>query len=138
MTTPASPEYVDPRDPAAVACVLDAVVGATGLPGLLDLLGRLPGVGVEPGAAKGLFRAAVPASTWLGPENRLVLVESPAGAHLEHHHVVGGITLARDVLGPDRAGSVLARLVGPAAASAGPAGVAEATAVLSAHAELYP
>ena len=133
-----SPSYVDPRDPAVVARVLDAVVGATGLPGLLDLLGRLPGVRVEPGVPKGLFRAAVPSSTWLGPENRLLLVKGRAGSHLEHHHVVGGITLARDVLGPDRAGSTLARLVGPAVGATGPGGVAEATAVLSAYAELYP
>jgi len=119
-----------------VTRVLTDVVAATDLPGLLDLVGRLPGARLDPGVPKGLFRAGTPASTWLGPENRLLLVPGGAGPQLEHQHVVGGITLARDLLGPDRAPGVLARLVGPVVGAVG--GVEEATAVLSAYAELYP
>jgi hypothetical protein len=129
--------YVDPRDPARVTAVLQAVVEQTGLAGLLDLLARIPGTRVDPGSRKGFLRAAVPPSTWVGLEHRLVLVSGPVGDQLEDHHVVGGVTLARDTLTSDRAPGVVARHIAYAVAVGGPGADQEASAALTAYRDLY-
>lgn len=129
--------YVDPRDTARVTAVLESVVSQAGVGGPLDLLARIPGTRVDPGSPKGFLRAAVAPSTWVGPEHRLVLVSAPVGDQLEDHHVVGGVTLARDVLTGDRAPGVVARHVASAVAAAGVGADREASAALTAYRDLY-
>jgi hypothetical protein len=127
--------YVDPRDTARVTEVVAAVVAQVGLPGVLDLLAQIPGTRVEPGSPRGFLRAAVAPSTWVGPEHRLVLVKAPIGDVLEDHHVVGGVTLARDPLTRERAPGVVARLIASAVAASGTD--QDASAALSAYRDLY-
>jgi hypothetical protein len=127
--------YVDPRDTVLVTAVLEAVVAQAGLAGVLDLLASIPGTRVDPGSPKGFLRPAVAPSTWVGSEHRLVLVSDPVGDRLEDHHVVGGVTLARDALTRDRAPGVVARLI---ASSVGDAGTdQDASAALTAYRDLY-
>jgi hypothetical protein len=127
--------YVDPRDTTRVTAVLEAVVARVGLAGVIDLLANIPGTRVDPGSPKGFLRAAVAPSTWVGPEHRLVLVSAPTGDRLEDHHVVGGVTLARDALTGDRAPGVVARLIASAVAASGT--TQDASAALTAYRDLY-
>jgi hypothetical protein len=129
------PGYVDPRDTTRVTAVLEAVVAQVGLPGVLDLLASIPGTRVDPGSPKGFLRAAVAPSTWVGLEHRLVLVSAPVGDQLEDHHVVGGVTLARDTLTRDHVAGVVARLIASAVAAAGTD--QDASAALTAYRDLY-
>jgi hypothetical protein len=125
--------FVDPHDTAEVTAVLDGVLRSTGPAGLLDLLARIPGVRVEAGVPKGFLRAAVPASTWLGPENQLVLNDARPHA-LVLQHVVGGITLSRETLPPTGSAALVARLLSTTVAEYG--GVEDASAALTAHRDL--
>jgi hypothetical protein len=128
--------FVDPQDIAEVTAVLDGVLAGSGPAGLFDLLARLPGVRMDPGAAKGFLRAAVPPSAWIGAENQLVLADAgPGGASLTLQHVVGGVTLAREALAPARTAEVVARLVSTAVRDHGNA--QDASAALTAHRDLF-
>jgi hypothetical protein len=98
--------YVDPSDASQVAAVLGAVQRALGVPGLGDLLGRIPGSRLEPARPGGFLRAALPASVWLTAEHQLVLTDP-----VVHAHVVGGVVLARDTLPAGRLPETVARLV---------------------------
>ncbi|NYD40242.1 hypothetical protein [Nocardioides panaciterrulae] len=98
--------YVDPTDEQQVTAVLASVLRALGVPGLGDLIGRIPGSRVEAARPGGLFRAAVPASVWLDAEHQLVLTDPAVLAH-----VVGGVVLARDPLPPGRLPGALAPLL---------------------------
>jgi hypothetical protein len=129
--------FVDPQDTEQVTAVLDAVLRSAGPAGLLDLLARMPGVRVEAGVTKGFLRAAVPASTWLGPENQLVLNDATGSTQptLVLQHVVGGITLSRETLPPNGTATLVARLLAETLAENG--GVEDASAALTAHRDLF-
>jgi hypothetical protein len=99
-------DHVDPLDADQVAPVLAGTRDLMGAGGLGDLLSRLPGAVHQPGLPGRLFRAASPATVWLGPEDALVLTEPPV-----HQHVVGGVVLQRTSLTPSQTGPALARLV---------------------------
>ena len=120
--------YVDPADHQQVAAVLAAVLRTLGVPGLGDLLGRIPGSRLEPARPGGFLRAAVPASVWLTADHQLVLTDP-----VEHAHVVGGVVLARDTLPPGRLPDVVARLLVSAVVEQG--SQAEAAVVLTAARE---
>jgi hypothetical protein len=126
--------FVDPHDTAQVTAVLDAVLRSAGPVGLLDLLARIPGVRVEAGVPKGFLRAAVPASSWLGQENQLVLNDATPPA-LVLQHVVGGITLSRETLPPNGTAALIARLLSTTIAENG--GLEDASAALTAHRDLF-
>jgi hypothetical protein len=126
--------FVDPQDTAQVTAILDAVLRSAGPAGLLDLLARIPGVRVDAGVPKGFLRAAVPASTWLGQENQLVLNEAKPPA-LVLQHVVGGVTLSRETLPPTGTAALVARLLSKTLAENG--GLEDASAALTAHRDLF-
>ena len=128
MTDQVPQGYVDPADPQQVAVVLAAVLGVLGVPGLGDLLGRIPGSRLEPARPGGFLRTGVPASVWLTAEHQLVLTDP-----VEHAHVVGGVVLARDTLPPGRLPDVVARVVVAAIRAQGSR--AEAAVVLTAARE---
>ena len=86
MTLPAG--FVDPTDSAQVGPVLAGVLDRLGLPGLVDLLSRLPGVVLQPGRPGGLLRRAKPPCL-LTESHRLVL-----GDPVRDEHVVGGVVLS--------------------------------------------
>ena len=64
-----------------------------------------------------------------------MLVDDASGERLEDHHVVGGVTLAHDVLTRDKVPGVVARLIATAVAASG--GADDAAAALTAYRELY-
>lgn len=99
--------FVDPLDESAVADVLARVHRTMGVDGVLDLLGRLPGVRLEPATPKRFLSPAVPASVWLGAEIRLRAEPAPV-----LDQVVGGIVLHTTALTP---GDLPTRLAGPIA-----------------------
>jgi hypothetical protein len=120
--------YVDPGDEHQVAAVLDAVLRTLGVPGLGDLLGRIPGSRVEAARPGGLLRRAEPASVWLTGEHQLLLTDP-----VVHVHLVGGVVLARDPLPAGRLPDAVARLLVRAVADRG--SQAEAAVVLTAARE---
>jgi hypothetical protein len=120
--------FVDPSDEHEVADVLRIVVQTLGIPGLGDLLGRIPGSRSEESRPGGTFRRAVPASVWLSPQHQLVLSDP-----VVHVHVVGGVVLARDPLPAGRLPVAVARLLVAAIADAG--GQSEAALALAAARE---
>ncbi len=127
--TPLPPKgYVDPGDEHQVAAVLGAVLRTLGVPGLGDLLGRIPGSRVEAARPGGLLRRAEPACVWLTGEHQLLLTDP-----VVHVHVVGGVVLARDPLPAGRLPDAVARLLVRAVADRG--SQAEATVVLTAARE---
>ena len=121
--------YVDPTDAAAVAAVLRAVAAVGGLDAVADLLARLPGTRTEPGDPGGLFRRAVPASVWIGPEWCWTRTSPP-----ELLQVVGGIALHRQPVEVGTVGEALARVVADLVRRTG--GVADASAALTAARDL--
>jgi hypothetical protein len=123
--------YVDPRDLPRVTAIVAAVVGATGVAGVLQLLARIPGIRIEEGTPRRFLRAEVPPAAWLGPENQLVV----DGDGLVHRQVVGGITLHRARLTRADLPAVVARLIAATVADAG--SVADASAALTAMEELF-
>src|SRR3954453_2590834 len=81
---------VDPSDEQQVAAVLSTVLRVLGIPGIGDLLGRMPGSRVEASRGGGMFTRAVPACVWLSPQHQILLSDP-----VVHVHVVGGVVLAR-------------------------------------------
>ncbi|MGH3492651.1 MAG: hypothetical protein ACRDQ1_05360 [Sciscionella sp.] len=128
MTDPSPEGYVDPVNQQEVAAVLGSVLRTIGVPGLGDLLGRVPGSRVEAPRAGGMFRRAMPPSVWLSPEHQLQL-----GEPVVHAHVVGGVVLAREPLPPGRLPEAVARLLVAAITDQG--SHAEAAVVLTAARE---
>ena len=120
--------FVDPSSAQQVAAVLDSVLQTLGIPGLGDLLGRIPGTRVEASRPGGMFKRAVPATVWLSPQHQLLLSDP-----VVHVHVVGGVVLARDPLPAGRLPDTLARLL--VAAIADQASQSEAAVVLTAARE---
>lgn len=127
--TPSSPEgLVDPSDEHEVAAVLGSVVRVLGIPGLGDLLGRMPGSRVEASRPGGMFKRAVPACVWLSPQHQILLTDP-----VVHVHVVGGVVLARDPLPAGRLPEAVSRLLVAAILDQG--GQSEAALVLTAARE---
>lgn len=120
--------YVDPSDEQQVAAVLRIVLRELGIPGLGDLLVRIPGSRGEASRPGGMFRRAMPASVWLSPQHQLLLTDP-----VVHVHVVGGVVLARDPLPAGRLPEVVAPLLVAAIADQG--GQSEAAVALTAARE---
>lgn len=100
-------DFVDPRDPAAVAAVLQAGLASLGLSGVLQQLAGVPGLVVRPPQPGRLLRAGVPGVVAYG--DRVARVEASGRVTLEH--VVGGVVLSRDDVPPVRVAEALAGLV---------------------------
>jgi hypothetical protein len=114
--TPGVPAgFVDPPDRAEVAAVLRATLDRLGMPGLVDLLTRVPGVQVDPGQASGVIRRGRPARV-VGSERVIVL-----GGPVVCEHVVGGIVLSRTPVRPGDLPDLLAGVVRDAVAESGDA-----------------
>lgn len=107
--------FVDPGSPAEVEQVLAGCLPALGLPGTLEQLGRIAGLGLRAGRPGGLFRAAEPVLVVVG--DRALRVGADGSALLDH--VVGGIVLSSDRLVPSALPGVLAALVTRAVAASG-------------------
>lgn len=120
--------FVDPSDEQQVAAVLGSVLRTLGVPGLEDLLGRIPGSRVEASRPGGRFKRAAPATVWLTPQHQILLSDP-----VIHVHLVGGVVLARDSLPAGRLPETLARLL--VAAVADQASQPEAAVVLTAARE---
>jgi hypothetical protein len=120
--------FVDPSDQGQVAAVLGAVVRVLGIPGLGDMLGRIPGSRTDPARPGGVFRPALPASVWVSAQHQLLLTDP-----LVHVHVVGGVVLARDPLPAGVLPDAVARLLVAAVLEQG--SEAEAAVVLTAARE---
>jgi hypothetical protein len=117
--TPGVPAgFVDPQDRAEVAAVLRATLDRLGMPGLVDLLTRVPGVRIDPGQAPGVIRRARPARV-VGGEQVVVL-----GRPVVCEHVVGGIVLSRAPVRPADLPDLLAGVVYDAVAGSGDVGPA--------------
>lgn len=97
---------VDAASTDEVAAVLGSVITSMGTEGLLDVLGRVPGVTIQPGRPGGLFRKAEPLLCWVGPEDRLVVA-----GQLLHEQVVRGVVLHSAALPPGTAPATIARLL---------------------------
>jgi hypothetical protein len=128
MTSLPPEGLVDPSDEKQVAAVLGNVLRVLGIPGLGDLLGRIPGSRFEASRPGGMFRRAVPASVWLSSQHQLLL-DDP----VVHVHVVGGVVLAREQLPAGRLPAAVAPLLVAAVADQG--SQSEATVVLTAARE---
>lgn len=110
-------DFVNPRDPAAVAAVLQVALPAVGMTGLLQQLAAVPGLVVQLPQPGRLFRPAVPGVVAYG--DRTARCEPSGRLHLEH--VVGGVVLSREDVPPVRVAEVLAALVCRAVADTGAA-----------------
>lgn len=119
---------VDPSDEHQVAAVLSTVLRVLGIPGIGDLLGRMPGSRAEASRPGGMFRRAVPACVWLSPQHQILLSDP-----VVHVHVVGGVVLARDPLPAGRLSEAVSRLLVAAIADQG--SESEAAVVLTAARE---
>jgi hypothetical protein len=97
---------VDPLDVRQVEAVLEATRQMMGPDGVVDLLGRLPGVEISAGTPRRFLHAATPASVRIGPDQRLLLSDP-----VVHEHVVSRVVLSHDVVPAGRLASVLAPLV---------------------------
>ena len=114
MTSLPPEGLVDPSDEQQVAAVLGSVLRVLGIPGLGDLLGRMPGSRAEASRPGGMFRRAVPACVWLSPQHQILLTDP-----VVHVHVVGGVVLARDPLPAGRLPEAVSRLLVAAIADQG-------------------
>jgi hypothetical protein len=115
---------VDPTDPAAVAEVLDATVGSGGLSAVGDLLARLPGTRRTDAVPRGLLRAEVPGTVWLGAEWCWSMTDPPTLLH-----VIGDVVLHRAPMEPGLVAAALSRPIAELVRRTG--AVADASIVLT-------
>lgn len=118
MTAGLPAGFVDPVDATQVTQVLSQVLHGLGLPGVVDLLGRLPGVTLRPGRPAGLLRRAEPAR--LITQDHVVVLGVPA----RDEHVVAGVVLSHRPVATSALPGLLAQCVVAAVTADGRAGEA--------------